>query len=60
MPLIGRLDSSHEVSGASVGVPDAHSGEAVVLFVVPKDPALSEGQCNRLVQPALRGERSAE
>lgn len=27
---------------AAVGVPDAHSGEAVVLYVVKKDPALTE------------------
>ncbi len=27
---------------AAVGVPDAHSGEAVKLFVVKKDPALTE------------------
>ncbi|RTL66442.1 MAG: long-chain-fatty-acid--CoA ligase [Hyphomicrobiales bacterium] len=27
---------------AVVGVPDEHSGEAVMLFVVPKDPQLSE------------------
>jgi long-chain acyl-CoA synthetase len=27
---------------AVVGVPDEHSGEAVMLFVVPKDPKLSE------------------
>ena len=29
---------------ASVGVPDARSGEAVKIFVVRKDPALSEAQ----------------
>jgi len=27
---------------AAVGVPDEHSGEAVKLFVVRKDPALTE------------------
>jgi long-chain acyl-CoA synthetase len=27
---------------AAIGVPDGHSGEAVKLFVVRKDPALTE------------------
>ncbi len=27
---------------AAIGVPDEHSGEAVKLFVVKKDPALTE------------------
>jgi long-chain acyl-CoA synthetase len=27
---------------AAIGVPDQHSGEAVKLFVVKKDPALTE------------------
>ncbi len=27
---------------AAIGVPDPHSGEAVKLFVVKKDPALTE------------------
>ncbi|NLS02156.1 long-chain fatty acid--CoA ligase [Rhizobium sp. P32RR-XVIII] len=30
------------VEAAAVGVPDGHSGEAVKLFVVKKDPALTE------------------
>jgi long-chain acyl-CoA synthetase len=30
------------LEAAAVGVPDEHSGEAVKLFVVKKDPALTE------------------
>ncbi|HEX2215517.1 MAG TPA: long-chain fatty acid--CoA ligase, partial [Xanthobacteraceae bacterium] len=29
---------------AAIGVPDAHSGEVVKLFVVKKDPNLTEGE----------------
>ncbi|NML17124.1 AMP-binding protein [Azohydromonas caseinilytica] len=30
------------LEAGAIGVPDAHSGEVVKLFVVPKDPALTE------------------
>jgi long-chain acyl-CoA synthetase len=43
---------------AAVGVPDAHSGEAVMLFVVRKDPALTEaalrGHCELQLAPYKR------
>ena len=32
---------------AAIGVPDAHSGEAVKLFVVRKDPKLTEGELRK-------------
>ena len=41
---IESVVSSHPgvLECAAIGVPDAHSGEAVKLFVVKKDPALTE------------------
>jgi len=43
---------------AVVGVPDAHSGEAVMLFVVPKDGALTEqalrAHCDEKLAPYKR------
>jgi long-chain acyl-CoA synthetase len=40
---------------AAVGVPDAHSGEAVKLFVVKKDPALTEAQLLDYCRQQLTG-----
>ena len=40
---------------AAVGVPDANSGEAVKLFVVRKDPQLSEGDLRRHCHENLTG-----
>src|SRR5690606_11102072 len=40
--VVAELDGVMEV--AAVGIPDEKSGEAVKLFVVKKDPALSEEQ----------------
>jgi hypothetical protein len=43
---------------AAVGVPDEHSGEAVKLFVVKKDPALTEQMLRELgVKPEKRREQ---
>ena len=43
---------------AAVGVPDAHSGEAVMLFVVRRDPALTEAavrlHCEQHLAPYKR------
>ena len=43
---IEEVAASHEgiLEAAAVGVPDAHSGECVKLFVVRKDPAITEEQ----------------
>ncbi len=40
---------------AAVGVPDDHSGEAVKLFVVKKDPALTEQQVRDFCHANLTG-----
>jgi long-chain acyl-CoA synthetase len=40
---------------AAVGVPDAHSGEAVKLFAVKKDPALTEQDLLRFMHGQLAG-----
>ncbi len=40
---------------AAVGVPDEHSGEAVKLFVVKKDPALTEQQVRDFCHANLTG-----
>ncbi|ADO71071.1 long-chain-fatty-acid--CoA ligase [Stigmatella aurantiaca] len=40
---------------AAVGVPDAHSGEAVKLFVVKKDPSLTEAQVLEFCRGQLTG-----
>ncbi len=37
------------------GVPDGHSGEAVKLFVVRKDPALTEGALQAFCRDRLAG-----
>jgi long-chain acyl-CoA synthetase len=40
---------------AAVGVPDDHSGEAVKLFVVKKDPGLTEQDLRRFLHGQLAG-----
>jgi long-chain acyl-CoA synthetase len=40
---------------AAVGVPDQHSGEVVKLFVVKKDPALSEADVIAFCKERLTG-----
>jgi long-chain acyl-CoA synthetase len=40
---------------AAVGVPDEHSGEVVKLFVVKKDPALTEEDLKRYCHDQLTG-----
>jgi long-chain acyl-CoA synthetase len=40
---------------ACIGVPDEHSGEAVKVFVVRKDPALSEDQLMEFCKKELTG-----
>ena len=41
---VEEVAASHEgiIEAAAIGVPDAHSGEVVKLFVVRKDPAVTE------------------
>ena len=43
------------LESAAIGVSDTHSGEAVKLFVVKKDPALSEEDLRRHCQDNLTG-----
>ena len=38
-----------------IGVPDEHSGEAVKVFVVKKDPALTEAQVQQWCKDKLTG-----
>jgi long-chain acyl-CoA synthetase len=40
---------------AVVGVPDEHSGEVVKLFVVKKDPALTEDALHAYLKEKLTG-----
>ncbi len=40
---------------AAVGVPDAHSGEAVKLFVIKKDPALAEEDVSQFCHAQFTG-----
>jgi long-chain acyl-CoA synthetase len=40
---------------AAVGVPDEHSGEVLKLFVVKKDPALTEADIRRHCEQNLTG-----
>ena len=40
---------------AAIGVPDAHSGEVVKLFVVRKDPALTEEALRQYCHDQLTG-----
>ena len=43
------------LEAAAIGVPDANSGEAVKLFVVKKDPALTEAQLRDFLHEQLTG-----
>ncbi|WP_449369856.1 long-chain-fatty-acid--CoA ligase [Thiomonas sp.] len=43
------------LEAAAVGVPDANSGEAVKLFIVKKDPALTEAQLRDFLHEQLTG-----
>lgn len=43
------------MEAAAIGVPDAHSGEAVKLFVVKKDPALTEQDLEVFCRQELTG-----
>ncbi len=40
---------------AAIGVPDEHSGEAVKIFVVRKDPSLTEAQLQEFLRDQLTG-----
>jgi long-chain acyl-CoA synthetase len=40
---------------AAIGVPDEHSGEAVKVFVVKKDPSLTEAQIQDWCRERLTG-----
>jgi long-chain acyl-CoA synthetase len=40
---------------AAIGVPDANSGEAVKLFVVKRDPALTEADLRKHCEENLTG-----
>jgi long-chain acyl-CoA synthetase len=40
---------------AAIGIPDEHSGEAVKLFVVKKDPALTEAELTAFCATELTG-----
>ncbi len=51
--VVAQLDGVLEC--AVVGVPDAHSGEAVKLIVVRKDPALSEDDVRDFCRSRLTG-----
>ncbi|MCK9388080.1 MAG: long-chain-fatty-acid--CoA ligase [Sulfuritalea sp.] len=43
------------LEAAAIGVPDEHSGEAVKLFIVRKDPALTEGALREFLKEGLAG-----
>jgi long-chain acyl-CoA synthetase len=43
------------LEAAAVGVPDVHSGEAVKLFIVKKDQALTEQQLRDFLHEQLTG-----
>ncbi|NML35140.1 long-chain fatty acid--CoA ligase [Paraburkholderia antibiotica] len=51
--VVAKLPGVFEV--AAVGVPDQHSGEAVKLFVVKKDPALTDEQIFAYCKTQLTG-----
>ena len=54
---IESVVSSHPgvLECAAIGVPDAHSGEAVKLFVVKKDPALTEAALRKFCEENFTG-----
>jgi len=43
------------LEAAAIGVPDEHSGEVVKLFIVKKDPALTEGAVQDFLKDQLTG-----
>ncbi|PLZ01584.1 long-chain fatty acid--CoA ligase [Burkholderia sp. WAC0059] len=51
--VVAKLPGVFEV--AAVGVPDAHSGEAVKLFVVKRDPELTEADVFAFCKSQLAG-----
>jgi long-chain acyl-CoA synthetase len=51
--VVAKLPGVFEV--AAVGVPDQHSGEAVKLFIVKKDPALTEKDVIEFCKEQLTG-----
>jgi long-chain acyl-CoA synthetase len=51
--VVAEMDGVLEC--AVVGIPDEHSGEAVKLIVVKKDPALSEQHVRDYCKAALTG-----
>jgi long-chain acyl-CoA synthetase len=51
--VVAKLPGVFEV--AAVGVPDQHSGEAVKLFVVKKDPSLTDEQIFAYCKTQLTG-----
>jgi long-chain acyl-CoA synthetase len=51
--VVAHMPGVREV--AAVGIPDERSGEAVVLFVVRQDPALTEAAIQRFCQTQLTG-----
>jgi len=51
--VVASLPGVFEV--AAVGVPDAQSGEAVKLFIVKRDPALTESDVQRYCKEQLTG-----
>ena len=54
---IESVVSSHPgvLECAAIGVPDAHSGEVVKLFVVKKDPALTEAALRKFCEENFTG-----
>lgn len=51
--VVAKLPGVFEV--AAVGVPDAHSGEAVKLYIVKKDPALTDKDVFEYCKTQLTG-----
>jgi long-chain acyl-CoA synthetase len=51
--VVAKLPGVFEV--AAVGVPDQHSGEAVKLFIVKKDPALTDKEVFEFCKTQLTG-----